>query len=100
MLLTNTTTGNTLRAFADPFLSSTLRLYEFTPSAALADGVYVLTAATRMFDGQQDSGGNPAPADGRSPYSEILLTFTVDTVAPEATFGLIAGGERWSGRGQ
>ena len=87
VLLTNTTTGNTLRAFADPFLISTLRLYEFAPSSALADGVYVLTAATRMFDGQQDSGGNPAPADGRSPYSEILLTFTVDTVAPVASFG-------------
>ncbi len=85
--LANTTTGASIQGYANPLSLTAPVLYEITPAAELADGVYVVTAATRVFDGQRDEDGNPASANGRSPFSNPLLTFTVDTLAPYATFG-------------
>ena len=79
---TNSTTGASVRGFADQIGASTL-LFDFTP-AAIAEGVYFVSAAVRIFDGQQD--GNPAPATGRSQVSEPLWV-TVDTTAPLKEIG-------------
>ena len=84
--LTNTTTRTTVKGYADPLDADNPFLYSFTPAAALADGTYVVTAATWIFDGQGDAEGAPSPANARTLLSAPLLQFTVDTVAPPVSF--------------
>ncbi len=77
---TNLTTGVTVDGYADPVGGSTT-LFAFTP-AALADGTYFVTAAVDIFDLQQDGGGSPDPAVGRSLLSPPL-TVTIDNTPPD-----------------
>ena len=87
--ITNKQTGARVRGYANPLDVTVPVLWDVTPGAAFADGVYIVTAATRIFDGQQDAGGDPDPADARTLLSDPLFIFTVDTLAPNATFGHI-----------
>ncbi len=76
---TNLTTGVTVEGYADPVgLSNTL--FAFTP-AALPDGTYFISAAVDIFDLQEDGGGVPDPAMGRSLLSPPL-TVTIDNTPP------------------
>jgi len=81
LFITNSTTGVSTRGFADPIGTSTL-LFEFTPGLPLFDGVYFVSAAVRMFDGQLTAAGTPAPATGRSQLSAPLW-ITIDTLPPD-----------------
>lgn len=68
--------------FADPFVAAFPTVYTFTPTTELADGVYFATARTVVIDGQ-------TPNElGRSGVSAPLF-FTLDTVAPPVSFGLV-----------
>ena len=60
VVLTNSATGIDVTGFADRIDSSTT-LWEFTPTVALDDGVYFLSATTWIWDLQQDDVGAPAP---------------------------------------
>ena len=77
ILITNSATGVTTTGFASQIGASTI-LFDFTPAASLGDGVYFVSSAVRIFDGQ-----NPVNATRRSQLSEPLW-MTVDTVAPSA----------------
>lgn len=77
---TNLSTGITVEGYADPVGASTT-LFAFTP-AALADGTYFINAAVDIFDLQQDGGGLPDPAMGRSQLSQ-QLTVTIDSTPPD-----------------
>lgn len=77
---TNLTTGVTVEGYADPVGASTT-LFAFTP-AALGDGTYFINAAVDIFDLQQDGGGMPDPAMGRSQLSP-QLTVTIDSTPPD-----------------
>ncbi|MFH1919863.1 MAG: hypothetical protein ABIP48_08270 [Planctomycetota bacterium] len=86
--LTNTTTRTTVKGYADPLDANNPVFYSFTPAAALADGTYLVSAATWIFDDQADAVGSPSPASGRTQLSTPLLPvlhFTVDTQAPTVT---------------
>ena len=82
--VTNSTTGVSVRGFADQIGSSTI-LFDFTPDA-LDEGIYFVSAAVRIFDGQEDDAGEPDPATGRSLLSHPLW-MTVDTTAPLKEIG-------------
>ncbi len=71
---------------AQPLSAAFPTTYVFTPSLPLPDGVYFVTAATRIWDGQGDVTGQPAPATGRSDMSPPLW-FTIDTMKPNVVFG-------------
>jgi subtilisin-like proprotein convertase family protein len=72
--------------FANPLIPDFPTLYVFTPDDPLLDGVYIVTAATRIWDGQETPEGEPNPATGRSNMSPPLL-FTLDTLKPSVFFG-------------
>eukprot|EP00913_Durusdinium_trenchii_P023358 g21936.t1 len=72
------TAGTSVSGFATQIGNSDL--FEFTPAAALADGVYFTTAAVHIIDAS-----DPAMED-RGPLSTPLW-FTLDTVAPATTVG-------------
>ncbi|WP_202617505.1 Ig-like domain-containing protein, partial [Roseimaritima sediminicola] len=76
VMLANAATGATTTGYASPVGSSTT-LFAFTPQAPLADGTYLVSAASVVFDGYTP------PQDGRSPLSSPL-TLTIDTQAPTA----------------
>lgn len=79
--LVNTTDGTTVvTGFADPVVASSPEAYKFTPSSPLAPGVYLVTARTRVFDGQSNAVGNPAQKSGRSNASPpLFLTISADS---------------------
>ena len=77
--LTNSTTGSTTQGFANPIGSSDLQ-FQFTPSAALDEGEYLVSAVVKVFDEQRDSFNSPDPAMGRSDLSAPLL-MTIDVTA-------------------
>lgn len=76
VLVTNAQTGAVTRGFANPLPSTaTPNLFEFVVPAALAQGRYLVTAATVVVD-------NQVPHQrGRTVKSEAFL-LTVDTTAP------------------
>jgi subtilisin-like proprotein convertase family protein len=80
VFITNTTTGVSMSGYANSVGTSTI-LFDFTPSSALGDGVYMVSTAVRIFDGQRNLTGNPAPATGRSLHSELLM-LTLDQTEP------------------
>ncbi|MDA1013550.1 MAG: Ig-like domain-containing protein [Planctomycetota bacterium] len=80
--ITNRVTGAITSGFANR-LNSSSALFEFTPSAALPQGQYLVAAAVQIFDRQGDTSGNPTPATGRSQFSPSLQ-ITIDTTAPAA----------------
>ena len=80
VFITNIDTGNTVEGFADPVGASNT-LFTFTPAVALDDGVHLISAAVDIFDLQEDGGGAPDPAMGRSLLS-VPLSITIDTEAP------------------
>lgn len=67
-------------ATAVPGSNNTQFAFTFT-APPLAAGNQVISAAVRIFDGQRNAGGNPAPATGRSLLA-VPLNLTVDTTAP------------------
>ncbi len=89
--LTNTTTYETVREFVNPISSNFPVLFNrLTPPTELSDGVYVVNAATWIFDGQRDAEDEPASAAGRTMLSDILFQFTIDTAAPPVSITGIA----------
>ncbi len=80
VFVTNLNTGVTVEGYADPVGASNT-LFAFEP-AALADGTYFVTAAVDIFDLQEDGGGLPDPAMGRSLLSPPL-TVTIDATPPD-----------------
>ena len=73
--------------FADALIAAFPTVYAYTPSTDLPDGVYLVTARTVVFDGQDPN------ASGRSGVSTPLMV-TIDTVAPEeSTFALLASSD-------
>ncbi len=77
--LVNTTTGTSTTGFADPLILTIPEVYRFT-SAALQPGVYLVTARTKIFDGQENAVGTPTPAMGRSTASPPLwVTISADS---------------------
>lgn len=80
--LANTTTGTSTTAFANPIIATIPEVYTFTPAAALTPGVYLVTARLKVFDGQRNAGGAPAPAMGRSTASPPLW-ITIDLAAAD-----------------
>jgi subtilisin-like proprotein convertase family protein len=83
LTLVNTTNGvTTLVAFADPVIMVSPEVYRFTvpDMMALTPGVYLVSARTRVFDGQSDAMGNPAQRSGRSNASPPLwITISADS---------------------
>ncbi len=73
--LVNLSTGTSITGFANPLIAMIPEVYVFTPAAPLAEGVYMVTARTRIFD---DPG-----ATGRSNASHPLW-LTIDTGAGDA----------------
>lgn len=91
VFLENTADGTSLSGYASPVGSSTT-LFSFMPDAdpgnppdtTLSDGLYLVSSAVRMFDGQRDDMNMPDPQDGRSPLSPPLL-LSIDTTEPSAS---------------
>lgn len=81
LTLVNTTDGVTIvTGFANPVIAAAPEVYSFTPSAPLPPGVYLVTARTRVFDGQSDALGNPAQRSSRSNASPPLwITISADS---------------------
>ncbi len=79
--LVNTTTGDVFTFFADPLVPAIPEVYQLTLTEDLADGVYLVSARTKVFDGQGDENGDPDQAMGRSNASPPLW-FTIDTDGP------------------
>ncbi len=81
--------------YADPIPGTNNTLFAFTFDAGDLStsfspvggggGLNFVDAAVRVFDGQKDIEGNPAPATGRTQMSEPLL-LTLDVVAPSVSF--------------
>jgi hypothetical protein len=71
---------------AEPISQIFPTTYRFTVDTPLVDGVYFVTAATRIYDGQQDAMGEPLFTSGRSNMSPPLW-FTIDTLKPNVLFG-------------
>lgn len=91
--LVNTTTGEFFTFFADPVIPAFPEVYQFTAPDDLADGVYLVTARTKIFDGQGDEEGEPDQAMGRSNASPPLW-FTIDTEGPlGGTFDILASSD-------
>ena len=94
--LVNTTNGvTTLVGFADPVVMLSPEVYRFTvpDPMALPAGVYLVSARTRVFDGQSDAAGNPAQRSGRSNASPPLW-ITVSADSPVGgTFDLLASSD-------
>ena len=82
--LVNTTTGSTttLSRFADPVILASPEVYRFTvdPADALTPGVYLVSARTKIFDGQGNAVGGPNQKSGRSNASPPLwVTISADS---------------------
>jgi len=85
--------GNSV-GYATPISGTGDTLFQYTFEAGELSTTFIPTqgggglnfvkAAVRMFDGQQDAGGLPDPADGRTQLSEPLL-LTLDVTAPAAS---------------
>ena len=68
--------------FADVVFGSDSTLFDFSfGSFDLSEGLNFVTAAVRLFDGQQNAFGFPQPAQGRTKLSGPLL-LRLDTTAP------------------
>jgi hypothetical protein len=76
--LVNTTTGMVVIGHADPVVLMFPEVFRFTPTAPLTPGVYLVSARTKVFDGQENAAGNPAQKMGRSNASPPLW-ITIDT---------------------
>lgn len=72
---TSDTSQDPIVGFANPISLTQPTVYTFVPESPLPDGVYLVSAATRIFDGQTP------PKTGRSGPSEPLVV-TIDTEAP------------------
>jgi hypothetical protein len=87
--LVNTTTNVSITGFADPIIATMPEVYRFTPGADLTQGVYLVTARLKVFDGRQNPPGTPAPAMGRSTASPPLwITINLaaaDVLGPQIT---------------
>ena len=85
--------------FADPIAATGNTLFRFRfgagalPVQVFADDdggwLHYVKAAVRIFDGQRNAAGAPAPASGRTQLSQPLL-LVIDTVAPPITITGIA----------
>jgi hypothetical protein len=82
--LINTTDGTFVIGFAEAVIGVLPEVYRFTPTAALTPGVYLVSARTKVFDGQGDANGDPDQAMGRSNASPPLW-FTIDDGAEDVT---------------
>jgi hypothetical protein len=76
--LVNTTDGTFVIGFAETVIGVLPEVYRFTPSAPLTPGVYLVSARTKVFDGQEDAEGVPDQAMGRSNASPPLR-LVIDT---------------------
>ncbi|MEX0643070.1 MAG: Ig-like domain-containing protein, partial [Pirellulales bacterium] len=74
----NTTDGTFVTGFAEAVIGALPDVYRFTPSAPLTPGVYLVTARTRVFDGQADANDDPDQETGRSNASPPLR-LVIDT---------------------
>ena len=87
--LVNTTDGTTIvTGFADAVISAIPDVYRFTVPAGmpLTPGVYLISARTKVWDGQKDENGDPDQAMGRSNASPPLwITIAADEVGPQIT---------------
>jgi subtilisin-like proprotein convertase family protein len=97
MTLVNTTTGSTtsLTRFADPVILVSPEVYRFAvePADALAPGVYLVSARTKVFDGQGNAIGGPNQKSGRSNASPPLWV-TISADSPTGgTFNLLASSD-------
>lgn len=89
--LVNTTPSpaTSMTFFADPLIPTSPEIYRFTPDEDLAPGVYLVSARTKVFDGQLDDEDDPDPAMGRSNASPPLW-MTIQTESPTTgTFDLL-----------
>jgi hypothetical protein len=93
--LVNTTDGTFVTGIAQAVVGVLPEVYRFTPSAPLTPGVYLVSARTKVFDGQSNAAGNPNQAMGRSNASPPLwitisgpadgITVTADLIASSDT---------------
>jgi subtilisin-like proprotein convertase family protein len=94
--LVNTTDGTTIvTGFADAVIAIRPDVYRFTVPAAtpLTPGVYLVSARTKVWDGQGDAMGNPDQAMARSNASPPLW-ITIEGAAPGAgTFDLLVSSD-------
>lgn len=79
--LVNTSTNEIFSYFADPIVALVPEVYQLTVPEELPDGTYLISARTKVFDGQSDTDGNPEQAMGRSDASPPLW-ITIDTAPP------------------
>ena len=86
--LVNTTTSQLFTFFADPLVDLFPDVFQLTVPNELPDGTYLISARTKVFDGQSDEDNNPDQAMGRSNASPPLW-ITIDTEAPQGFFDML-----------
>jgi subtilisin-like proprotein convertase family protein len=77
----NITTGTSTTQFADPLIAALPEVYRVTANPALAPGLYLVSARTKIFDLSENVLGLPAPAMGRSTASPPLW-MTIEVNGP------------------
>ncbi|HEX2476831.1 MAG TPA: hypothetical protein VHK01_18905, partial [Lacipirellulaceae bacterium] len=80
LTLVNTSNGTSFTGFAEAVVGMVPEVYRFTPTSALVPGVYLVSARTKVFDGQGDGEGGPNQQMGRSNASPPLwVTISADS---------------------
>jgi subtilisin-like proprotein convertase family protein len=91
--LVNTTNGTLVTGFAEAVVGSVPEVYRFTPTSPLVPGVYLVSARSKVFDGQGDNEGGPDQQMGRSNASPPLwVTISADSPLG-GTFDLLASSD-------
>ena len=93
--LVNTTTSQIFTFLADPLVAAVPEVYTMTvPNGMeLPEGTYLVSARTKVFDGQGDENDDPAQAMGRSDASPPLW-FTIDATGPApGSFDIISSSD-------
>ncbi|HEY3392881.1 MAG TPA: hypothetical protein VGK58_09255, partial [Lacipirellulaceae bacterium] len=91
--LVNTTNGTFVTGFAEAVIGVLPEVYHFTPTSPLTPGVYLVSARTKVFDGQGDGEDGPDQQMGRSNASPPLwVTISADSPLG-GTFDLLASSD-------